>query len=1075
VTGPARRTGYLRLPAITGEVIVFCAEDDLWTVPAAGGTASRLTACLSEASRPRLSPDGTTIAFTAADDGPTEIYSVPLGGGDAQRLTYQGARCVTAGWDPSTSDIVYASTAGLPAGFGSRLHAVSAEGGPPRLLPFGRADSACFGPDGTVVVGRNTADPARWKRYRGGCAGELWTADGAGEPFRPLLALPGNLASPCWAAGRVFFISDHEGTGNVYSCQPDGGGLRRHTSHADFYARNLSGDGQRLVYHAGARLYLLDTAGLRDTAGEAQSAAVPVCLPGARAQRGRRYVEAGEYLESAQLSPDGTELAVVCRGQAFTLAHWSGAVHSPGSARGVRYRLAQWLPNGRRLAAVAADERPDERLVLLTTDKPESQRQLTDGTHGCVTELAVSPASERVAFATSRQQLWTVDAGRPGSAPALLDASEFERIEDLTWSPDGRWLAYSFPNTPRTTAIKVADVVAGRTYQVTDPVLHDSRAAFDPGGRYLYFVGQRDLSPDLDQVQAGVGFTFGTRPYLITLRASDPSPFVERRQAPGRPPAVDPPEQLDGTGQPDGTPAVEIDLDGIERRVTAFPVPEGRYASVTGLAGKVLLLSVPVTAPDPESERDTGQDTAEGTVTLVDLATAQVTEDYLSRVDEVTADHDGTVLLYREDGRLRVLAAGEDVPDAAEDTQPGPRSGWVDLDRVQVPVRPADEWAQMFRESWRLQRESFWDAGMSGTDWDGLYQRYRPLADLLGSRAELSDLIWELQGELGTSHAYELGGDYRAAGQHQQGFLGADLEASSGPDDVRWTVGHVLHGDPWNSSATSPCNRPGADIRPGDAVVAVNGAAVGPAGPGEHLVGRAGQEVELTIERAGEARAVTIRAARDEARARYLDWTRRSREVVHAESAGRLGYLHVPDMFQSGYADFVRGFLAELDRDGLIVDVRFNGGGHISPLLLDRLARRRSGIEHGRWSGRAPYPAESPRGPMVLLVNEHTGSDGELFSHAFRCLGLGALVGVRTWGGTIAVWPRHRLVDGTVTTQPEFRYYLQQIGDKLENHGVEPDVTVLDPPSPSADGTDPQLATAVRYLLDELRGDEGTP
>lgn len=1012
-------SGYLRYPAIAGDTVVFACEDDLWSVPAGGGTARRLTAGVAEASRPRLSPDGSQVAFIGATDGPTELYVMPSNGGAARRLTFQAARCTTAGWHPGTGEIVYASAADQPAGFGARLFAVSPEGGAPRLLEYGAADTIAYGPQ--VVLGRNTADPARWKRYRGGCAGELWIGN------EKLLSLNGNLAHPCWVGERVYFVSDHEGIGNVYSCRPDGTGLTRHTEHEDFYARNLSSDGERLVYQAGAQLYTLD-------------GPIRVDLAPAAPQRDRRFVPAGDYLDGARLSRDGSKLAITARGKAFTLEHWSGPVRRHGRPDGVRYRLLRWLAGG-RLVGVAADETAAERLVLLPADGGETETVLPTGDLGCITELAASPTSGLIAFATNRQRLWTLDADDVHPEPKLLDASGFERIEDLTFSPDGRWLAYTFPDTPRTSAIKLADPGVGRTFTVTEPVLRDARPAFDPGGRYLYFLGQRDLTPDLDQVQFDVGFPFGARPYLITLRAGEPSPFEPRAIVPGQEPET-----------PERTP-LEIDLAGIADRVVPFPVPEGRYTDIAGLPGKVLLLRTPVAAPDP--------DPPEGTAVLVDLATAKVTEDYLNPVDELNTE--GEVLLYRTGARLRVLKGdgAEDIPDEHAD-QPGPASGWIDLDRVKVPLHPGGEWRQMFRETWRLQRESFWDAGMSGVDWDAVHDRYAPLAERVACRSELSDLLWELQGELGTSHAYELGGEYRAPANQAQGFLGVDWTVTD-----RWRIARILRGDPWNPHATSPCLRLGADIRIGDAVVAINGQPVGPAGPGELLVGQAGQEVELTLLRDGVSHRVTVRCLGSEARARYRDWAEENRAYVRTASEGRLGYVHVPDMLRTGYADFVRGFLTELDCEGLIVDVRFNTGGHVSPLLLDRLARRRAGTEHGRWSGAAPYPAESARGPMAVLVNEHTGSDGEIFAHVFRALGLGALIGKRTWGGVVATWPRHVLADGTVTTQPEFRYHL---GERpLENHGVEPDV-VVDPP-PGRHGTDPQLAAAITHLRTALGGD----
>ena len=995
-------TGYLRFPTIAGDTVVFACEDDLWSVPVGGGSARRLTAGVSEASRPRLSPDGSLVAFVGSDDGPSELYVMPAAGGPSQRLTYQAARCVTVGWHPSTGEIVYASTAEQPAGFGFRLFAVSPSGGLPRLLRRDRVDAIAFGPDGRVVIGRNTADPARWKRYRGGLAGELYTASSVDGPLTPLLSLPGNLANPCWVDDRIFFISDHEGIGNVYSCRPDGTDLQRHTDHREYYARNLSSDGRRLVHHAGAELFLLDEQ-------------LPVEVHGSRTQCARRIVSAADFLEDARLSPDGGSVAISARGKAYSMAPWTGAVRQHGNADGVRYRLLDWLPGG-RLVAVAGDFEPDERLVVLNG----KETSIDIGSVGTITELTAAPGSGMVAFTTNRQELWAVDTDETPTRPRLLDTSPHERIEGLAWSPDGRWLAYTFPATPHTSAIKVAEPLTGNTFQVTEPVLRDSQPAFDPGGRYLYFVGQRNLAVDHDQVQFDLGFPYAGRPYLVTLRADEPPPFEHETSEPVK--------------------TVEIDFDGIDRRVLPLPLPEGRYVKIVGLPGKVLLHSVPLAAPDI----DQPEAVPEGITTLVDLASGEVELDVLSPVDELSTSAGGETLLYRHEGTLRVLKAA-DIADA--EGEPGtadPKTGWLDLSRIKVAVRPRSEWRQMFRETWRLQREGFWDAAMNGVDWDAMHDRYLPLLDRVATRAELSDLLWELQAELGTSHSYENGGEYRPKPNHGQGFLGVDWEPG-------WRIGNILRGDPWNPRATSPCNRLGADIRVGDVLAAVNGCPMS----GELLVGQANHDVELTLLRDGAERTVTVRALANESAARYRDWVSHNRSVVKELSGARLGYVHVPDMNAGGYAEFVRGFLTELDCDGLIVDVRFNGGGQIAPMLLDRLTRKRFGTEHGRWSAPTPYPPEAPRGPAALLVNEHTGSNGEILAQGFRTLRLGPIVGRRTWGGVIATWPRHILVDGAVTTQPEFRYVLA--GQVLENRGVAPDVSV--------DDENRQLAAAVAELI----------
>lgn len=1057
MSSPAALASYLRFPAVSGDRVVFCCEDDLWTVPVTGGAASRLTAGTAESTHPRISSDGTLVAFVGAEDGPTEVYVMPLAGGPARQLTFQAARCVVTGWLP-TGEIVYASTAEQPRDFGFRLFAVRPDGGPARLLLPGAGNVLAYGPGAAVVLGRSTSEPARWKRYRGGGAGELWIDSGGTGAFTPLLSLAGNLGSPCWVGSRIYFISDHEGIGNVYSCRPDGGDLAAHSTHTEFYARNLTADPDRLVYHAGGRLYLITPDG-----GPAASRPLEVSVARLRTESGRRFVPAADYLEGARLSPDGSSLAIITRGKAFSLAHWSGPVRQHGHPDGMRYRLLNWLADGSRLIAVAADERPDERLVLLAADggQPDVEIQLPDV--GYVTELLAAPAAGLVAFTTNRQQLWVVNTDDSVAVPRLLDSCVAERIEDLAWSADGRWLAYTYPDSALMSSIRVADVVPGVVRRVSSPVLRDWRPAFDPGGRYLYFLGQRELVPELDQVQFDVGFPFGCKPYLVTLREADASPFDGSGDAPDTPP-FDPPDE---------PVPVEIDFDGIERRVVALPVPEGRYAGVLGLYDKVLVLGVAVTAPNPAKPTVPPQ----GRVSMVDLATAEVTEDYLSPVDEFAANARGTVLLYRVDHRLRVVGTGGDSdPDDEYNVAwavPGRDSGWVDLERIRLTLRPAAEWRQMFTEAWRLQSETFWRPDMSGVDWKAMLLRYGALLPRIASRAELSDLLWELQGELATSHAYERGGDHRRRDAQRQGFLGVDFDRTA---TGRWRIDRILLGDPWNPAATSACNRPGAGIRPGDVLCAVNGQPVGDAGPGELLVGQAGREVELTLTRdAGEPRRVAVRALSDDAPARYRDWVRGNREYVHAASGGRLGYLHIPDMFKSGYAEFVRSYLAELDRDGLLVDVRFNGGGHISPLLLDRLARARAGAEHGRWSGIAPYPGDSAAGPMAVLMNEQTGSDGEIFSHRFRAQGLGRLVGSRTWGGVVATWPRHELVDGTVTTQPEFCYFFADIGNGLENYGVQPDVEVVLVPSYDASDKDPQVAAAVCSLMTDLDGHIGGP
>jgi tricorn protease len=1062
--------GYLRLPTVHGDQVVFVCEDDLWTVPAGGGQAWRLTAGLAEASTPRFSPDGSRVAFVGSEEGPAEVYVMPAAGGEARRVTFQAAGvCTVTTWDPSGS-IVYSSDAGLGQARRGWLHRVSPEGGLPERIEFGPAKAISYGPGGGAVIGRRISrEPALWKRYRGGTSGDLWIDPTGGGQYRQLIELTGNLANPCWVGDRIFFLSDHEGIGNVYSCTPDGADLRRHTDHEEYYARNLSTDGARLVYHCAGDLYLL-----RPDAADPQR--LDIRLGSTRTQRNRRFVDAAAFLHSVRLNPNGSGLSVTSRGKAFTLGNWEGPVTQLGEPDGVRYRLLTWLQDRRRLVAAVSDESEHERLAVLTADGSAPVRRLDDLDVGQVIALEVSPVADQVAVTTHRQELLLVDLS--GETPRLtsLDRSEFAEIGDVSWSPDGRWLAYGFSNTLHTTAIKLAQVETGETTFVTNPVLHDSKPAFDPEGRYLYFVGLRDLDPVFDSWQWDLGFPKGQRPYLVTLRVDVPSPFVPKQrplESEDAAHARKGKEELDV--HDDAITPVEIDLDGITRRVVAFPVPDGRYGRVLGVKGKAVFSSFPVEGTRRLNIQALDAD-GSGTLEVYDFET-QEQQKNAEKISDFWIGPDAKTLLYSSGERLRVVRAGEKRDDDKDD-EPGRTSGWIDLDRIKVSVQPAAEWRQMFREAWRLQRDHYWSEDMAGIDWDGIYRRYLPLVDRLSSRAEFSDLMWELQGELGTSHAYEWGGEYRRGPQYRQGFLGADWEYDV--DTATYRIGRIVQGDTWDADATSPLNRPATGIEPGDVVLAVNGQPVGgqrhdgvaTATPGERLVNLAEQEVQLTVRRgAGEPRTVSVRAIADEHPGRYRDWVEANRRAVHEATGDRVGYIHVPDMMWDGFAEFHRAFLVEYDRDGLIVDVRYNGGGAVSGLLLQKLARRRVGYDFSRWRPPDEYPAQSPRGPMVALTNEWAGSDGDIFSHTFKLMKLGPLIGKRTWGGVIGISPRHALADNTVTTQPEYSFFFDDVHWGVENYGTDPDIEVDIAPQDFARGVDPQLDRAIATVLERIEAE----
>jgi tricorn protease len=1064
--------GYHRFPTLHSDRLVFVSEDDLWAVPAAGGVARRLTANLGAVSAPFFSPNGATLAFTGREEGHPEVYVMDSEGGPARRLTYLGAATTVIGWTPGGDRILFASDAGQPIDRVPAVFALRPEGGLPEPWPVGHGVSITFGPGGRSAIGRNNNDPARWKRYRGGTAGDIWVDPEGNGRFQRLVRIAGNLARPMWIGGRIYFLSDHEGYGNIYSCLPNGADVRRHTDRTDYYVRFPNSDGRRIAYHAGGDLYVLDPA-----AGVETPVAVEYRSP--RVHRQRRFVDPARHLELATLHPEGHSLAITARGRSFAMGNWEGAVMPVGREGAVRYRLAQWLNDGQRLVAVA-DVGGEEALeVHSTVPGPGTDSgpvRLGALDIGRVSALKVSPTADALLLANHRNELLHVDLA--DTSLHVVDRSEYHPIGGFDWSPDGNWAAYGFATSNYQMGIRLWDRRTGAHHDATTPVLTDRSPAFDPEGKFLYFLGVRDLNPVYDALHFELSFPQGTRPFLVTLQRDTLSPFMPVPHAlkeGGKPDKPSGEEKPGGANEGEGEeaakekapaagpPEVRIDLEGIVGRVAGFPVPAGIYGRIAGLKGKAIFTSFPV---EGALGRGFGPSEPEpkGVLEVFDFET-QRHEPLISGLTGFQVARDGKSMLYRAGNRLRVVRAGAKPDENASSERPGRRSGWIDLGRVKVSVEPGVEWRQMAREAWRLQRENFWTPNMSAVDWDAVWERYAPLIDRVGTRGELSDLMWEMQGELGTSHAYEMGGDYRPEPAYPQGFLGADYAYDAEADCYEFT--RIVRGTAGEPDADSPLNAPGVNVRPGDRLLALNGRRVTAARlPQELLVHQAGAEVALTVQRGEEApRVVTVRARRSEALARYREWVEANRCKVVAATGGRVGYVHIPDMGARGFAEFHRLYLTEVARDGLVVDVRYNRGGHVSQLLIEKLARKRVGYDVSRWGKPDPYPSYSVAGPMVALTNQWAGSDGDIFCHVFKLMKLGPLIGTRTWGGVIGISPRHALADGSVTTQPEFSFWFVDVGWGVENYGTDPDIEVDVAPQDYAAGRDPQLDRAIAEVL----------
>jgi tricorn protease len=1093
-------TGYLRYPHIRGDLVTFVADDDVWLVPAAGGRAWRVTADHAAASYPRISPDGAMIAWTSERHGEPEVYLAGIDGGNGRRLSYWGDSATrVCGWTPA-GEVVAVSAAGQPFEHFSLAYALVAAGpgggAPPfATLPVGIVTELAVEAQGVALLNGNRRDPAYWKRYRGGTSGRLWLgpplvpaapAPEAPAPPAPapaaytrvLAGLAGQFSSPMLIGGRLAFLSDHEGTGNLYSCALDGSDVRRHTDHDGWYARNASTDGRRVVYQCAGDLWLLD--GL--DAPQPRRLDVAIGSPAARAPR---LISAEDHLGGLSCDRTGQASAVEVRGTVHWLTHRDGPARALSVVPGVRARLPQVLGQTGQVAWVT-DAGGADAIEIAPSDGPTPDappRRLAEGAIGMADDLSAAPDGSALAVAARDGRLLLVDVA--SGEVTELAASDNGEVTGLAWSPDSAWLAWSHPRLSPLRQLRMARLADPEraVVEITDGRFTDTDPVFTADGKYLAFLSRRSFDPVYDAHFFDLGFPYGWRPYLVPLAEATPSPFapLPAGRPVGRPAEdgagsggrADGKTQEGGESSADQEPErdqaatpVPVDPEGLASRVVQVPVAESRYRSLRAVKSGLVWMREPVTGALGQSGAVPGDHAPRPCLEYFDLATERCTE-LADEVDWFEVSGDGTALVVSDHGKLSVIPAlRKPDPDNPADQVS------VDKSRARFLADPAALWRNAYAEAGRLIRHDFWVPGLSGVDWDSVLDSYRPLLDRIAGAGDFTDLLWEVLGELGTSHAYaRSSGDGSGAGDapdgEDAGLLGADLEPADGGG---WTVKRVVPGESSDPRARSPLAAPGARIAPGDVLLAVDGQPLDGAGPGPLLVGAAGKAVELTIGPAagGEPRRAVVITLKAERRLRYQDWVSGRRQRVRELSDGQVGYLHVPDMVGEGWADFHRDLHAEMACEALIVDVRGNRGGHTSQLVLEKLARKVIGWDVPRGMLPVTYPVDAPRGPVVALADEFSGSDGDIVTAAIKILGLGPVVGARTWGGVIGIDGFHQLVDGSAITIPRYATWLDRFGWDVENHGVDPDVEVIPSPGDQVAGRDPQLDLAVRMALDTL-------
>ena len=1056
------RPGYYRFPAIHGDTIVFTAEGDLWKVDAKGGAATRLTSNTGEESHASISPDGQTVAFSAEYEGPLDVYTMPIDGGFPQRRTWDGETLV-AGWTPDGRVLVRTNRySTLPD---PKLVAIDAAGHR-EIIPLASAAQGSYTPDGrTLFFTRNDRQPSWTKRYKGGTAENIWRYDAGKEAVELTGDYAGTSDDPMFWNGRVYFLSDRDGVMNIYSMDEDGHDLKEHTHHRGFDARSASLSNGRVVYQCGADLWLLDIRSGKD-------AIIPITLVSDFDQLRDYWVTKPlEYLTAAHIAPDGSAAVFTARGEVFTLPATPGRIAKVAGDSSVRYREARYAPDGKSIIALSTKTGETEfwKFPVNGEGQPE---QLTSDARVLRWEGIPSPDGNWIAYYDKNQQLWLYDMKTRQSKK--IAQSMVGGFSDLNWSPDSQWLAYVESADNEFAQVKVLNVNSGAIQALTDDRYDSGSPAWSADGKWIYFLSDRMLQSSVSSPwgprQPEPNFDRSIKIYELALTPGLRSPFAPPDELhPDKPPKVEEPESEKASESK--TPAgekkpsavtVNIDFDGLPARLQEVPVPPGNYSSLQSTDKRLCWLS-----RDEEAKPKVA-------IQCVDIANkGDKPETVMPDVNdyEISLDrkkmlvHKGDdFFIFDSDAKAAAISNPQVISRARIDM-----AGWTFVTNRRAEFRG------LFLDSWRLERDYFYDRHMNGVDWVAMRERYLPLVDRVTDRNELNDVIAQMVSELSALHTFVRGGDERKPSDDiDLGSLGAVLrrDEQAGGDVVQ----HIYIHDPDLPNEAPPFARPGSIVHEGEVILSIDGQSVLSV-PDERalLRGKAGQKLLLQVKSAsGETRDVLVTAisAREESDMRYAEWEYTRRTEVDSASHGTIGYLHLRAMGPSDIDEWARDFYPVFDRQGLIIDVRHNRGGNIDSWLLSKLMRK----AWFYWQPRVGNPSWNMqyafRGHMVVLCDQLTASDGEAFSEGFRRLGLGKLIGMRTWGGEIWLsFGDTAVKDNGVASAAELGVYGPEGKWLIEGHGVDPDIVVDDLPHATFEGKDAQLDAGIKLLEQEIQKD----
>jgi tricorn protease len=1069
---PPGPTHLLRFADISKDRVVFAYAGDLWIASRDGGNARRLTSAPGDELYPKFSPDGKWVAFTGEYDGNPDVYVISAEGGEPKRLTFHPSNDIVLGWTPDGKNILFRSDRySVPLGRSTKLYLVSPQGGSAHPLPVPRGDLTSFSPDGTKIAYLETSQEFRtWKRYRGGWSLPIAIYDLKKNTYEELPKTAGMDMFPMWHGNAIYFISDRDGIMNLYSYDLGSKQTKKLTDYQEFDIKWPSLGPDAIVYENGGLLYEYNL-----ESGKTRN--LPIVVRAEDIEARAEFKSVGPLINGAAISPSGVRAVVEARGNIFTIPAEHGSVRTLTTEHsGIHELNPAWSPDGKWIAYLS-DKTGEYELYTRPQMGGDETRITSDGK---VYRFGPtwSPDSKKLLYFDKSNRLWFVSLD--DKKPVLVDSSDYGLISDAVWSPDSLWLTYSKPHRRGANDVFLYSLGTKKITEVSSGFYSDSSPTFDDNGKYLYFLSTRYFYPSIGQLDQRYNYYATDGVFAVTLKADEASPFKpesdeEKSADENKDKKDDKKATADKAGdqksdeqkedkKAEAVKPIQIDLEGIANRVVPVPIPASILSNLTARKEKFFYLA----APQESRQFGTPDQGSKSVLHTYDVAKRE-DKVLLEGVDGYDINKDGSKVLYKAGPVFGITDA---VPGKAK-----VGAGKLDLSGLEVKIDPRAEWRQIYHEAWRIERDFYWDPNMTGHDWNKIGARYEALLPWVAHRSDLNYLIGELIAELSTSHTYVGGGDQPGKPHVSVGMLGADFEADGG----FYRIAKIYSGENWNDDTRAPLTEPGVKVKAGDYLIAVNGQEARAAQDVySYFQDLAGKLVVLKINSkpsADGAWEITAKPIGSETALRYYDWVESNRRKVSEATGGRVGYMHVPDTTIPGIIEFDKALSGQLDKDGMIVDERFNAGGSLPDFYTEKLKRTLMAVISSRDGKDLPYPPVAIYGPKVMLVNELSGSGGDLFPWMFRFEKIGPIVGVRTWGGLVGINRGAPLRDGGFVTAPSVGFYswADKDGWVVENHGVDPDYVVPQRPDLVVEGHDPQLEKAIELAKEALKDYKGLP